>query len=361
MQGSLSVTPMEISLLPQSGSSASFTIVTDGEWSITDVPEWLHLNATTGVGNATLSAVATSENFSDDARKATLSISTTFASVVVTVEQKGMLPQNLRVTVSNMLVMSDGFACDLIFSSGAVGYKELFLLEEDLKGKTERDIYNELMKKNEYDKVQDFAFSEIMDSQTTGYYCIAAYGNEVDNTNGHKYGPMTMVKFSTPAKTPYADMPISNIGYNSSSWSPVTKKYGALGTRCARYYYFFAEDKEAEQLAFFYNNYPYAVLAHLCYKPTIQDFPGQYAINEQPFLYLRSGNKCFFGTWGIDDKNNYSEEHEAGYRDLSSSSNIVMMKQKKAASPSTWNAPRRIPTKQEVETLRKSLKVYRVQ
>lgn len=358
----VSVSPSKASLLGSDGSSTSFTVITEGDWNISGQPEWLHLTATSGTGRTNVTITATSENFSDEARSAVLTVTTLSSAATVNVEQKGILPSNLMVSLSNLTVMSDGFACDLSFSSKTKGYKEAFFTEGATEVLTEQDLYNMLMEKTEYSGKVDWTFSPIVEPGTTIVYCVAAYGNENNADGSHKYGPMTTQKIKASQRTVYADMPVYNIGYTSSSWSPVTKKQGAQGTRCARYYYFMAEGETGESLNTLWGASPYAFLAHSIYKPIIEDNPTEYAINEQTFSYSRSTNQCFFGTWGIDDGNNYSAEHLKGYRSLTSSaSGPAVQKAKEIVKAVDWNAPRRIPTKQEMNELRKGVKVIRVQ
>ncbi len=358
----VSVSPSTSSLLGNNGSSTSFTVITEGNWNISGQPDWLHLTATSGTGRTNVTITATSENFSDESRSAVLTVTTLSSAATLTVEQKGVLPSNLRVSLSNLTVMSDGFAADLTFGSNTKGYREAFVTESATDVLTERDLYNMLMEKQEYSGKVDWTVSPIVDPGTTIVYCVAAYGNENNADGTHKYGPMTMKKIKAIQPTVYADMPVYNIGYTSSQWSPVTKKQGAKGTRCAKYYYFMAEGDVAEGLHDLWLSAPYAFLAHSIYKPVIEENPSEYAINEQTFSYTRTTSKCFFGTWGIDDANNYSAEHEMGYRDLTSSANgPVVQKVKKGVKESGSNAPRRIPTKQQMSELRKGVKVIRVQ
>lgn len=71
-----SVNENSISLKSDKGSSSSFQIVSNVEWSISGVPNWLEVSATKGSGNATISLKTLSENSSaTEDRKATLSIS----------------------------------------------------------------------------------------------------------------------------------------------------------------------------------------------------------------------------------------------------------------------------------------------
>lgn len=110
---SISVTPTKASLLGAANSTTSISVNATGSWTLTGLPDWLHASATSGVGNTTITLTALSENWSDMARSAVLTLRTNTLSATASVSQEGDLPKNLRVSLSNTTIMSDGFACDL--------------------------------------------------------------------------------------------------------------------------------------------------------------------------------------------------------------------------------------------------------
>ena len=355
------VSPTSPTLSGESGSSTTVTITANSNWSISGCPDWLQLSATSGTGTTSVTLKAKSENFSDDTRSTELVVRTSSASTSITVSQEGVLPTGLKVSLSDLTVMSDGFAANLTFGSRTKGYREAFFTENAVKVLTERDIYNMLMEKDEYTGSADFTFSPIVDPNTTIIYCVAAYGNENNPDGTHKYGPMTMQKITTPRETVYADMPVYSISYTSSRWTAVTQKVGAYGTRCSKYYYYAAEGETATLAAFFYNSAPYAFFALNFFKPYIAQNPNEYAISGQSFYFGRSTDQFFFGTWGIDDNGNYSAELRAEYRDLSESSNkAVLCSNKVAVDSSKWNVRKRMPTKSEIEEIQKSIRIVRI-
>lgn len=357
--GNITVSPTSASLLSEKGSTTNLTVTSSGKWELSGMPEWLHSTAYSGVGQTTLTLTALSDNFSDEERKVTLSFSSGAKSVSVNISQAPYLAQGCKVEMSNMTLMSNGFACDLKFGSRAKGYREAFFSQSDIASKTERDIYNLLMEKTEYEKTADFTFSPIVDPNTTFIYCVAAYGNENNTDGSHKYGPMTMKTITTPSTTYWADMPIYGISYTSTKWSPITQKYGAVGTRCQKYYFFGAQGDFADELFIYYMLAPDAVLAHFYYKGWIAEDPNDYAIAAQTFSYQRSSDKFFFGTWGVDDTNTFSNELNSAYTDLSESEAKPLKKQ--VAAKSSWNDKRKIPTRAEVQASMKHIKAYRIQ
>lgn len=356
---SISVTPTSISLLSNEGSTASVNIKADGIWNISGCPDWLHMTSTSGEGNTSITITAKSENFSASVRSATLTVSTSSSSTSFTVNQDKYFTDGLEVTIGDMTIMSDGFACDLNFPDKAKGYKEAFFTESGITTMTERDIYNTLMKKPEYTIEYDYTWSPIVDPNTTIIYCIAAYGNESNSDGSHKYGPMTTKKITTTSKTLWADMYLTS-SYTSQRWTATAQRNGAYGTRCQKYYYFpFTSEYNASTMAKYYNEC-YAFIAHNIYKPIIKEYPDNYATSGQSFYYERNGNQFFFGVWGVDDNNNYSAEHTATYINLSSSAPNMIMRQRSVADYSSWNEPRQHPSKAEMENMRKAVKLIKM-
>ena len=351
----ISASPTSLSLLSKAEAQTSVTITTTGNWNISGCPDWLHLTATSGYGITTITLTALSENFSGDARSATLTASTETSSASFTVSQEPALAQ-YRVSISNKTIMSDGFACDLTFSSGVKGYREAFFTESALQNLTERDLFNKLMEKSEYSGSVEYTYSPIVDPNTTIIYCVAAYGNENNADGSHKYGPMTVERITTAASTPYADMPIS-LSYTSTRWTATTYKDGNYGTRCNKYYYFYWQGTDADFVNELWTGSPYAALAHFLYKPIIKDAPNRYATSPQSFTITRTDNQFFFGTWGVDDTNQFSAEHLKMYRDFSSATAQVTGTRTPVES-SKWNEPRKIFKKSELKKLYENVKVY---
>lgn len=350
----VSVTPNSVSLLSNEGSSASIYIKTDDVWRISGCPEWLHMTATSGEGSTSVTLTTKSENFSAVVREAIITVSSSISSTTFKVCQDKYFTEGLEVSLSNMTIMSDGFACDLAFGSKAIGYREAFFTESDIRTKTERDIYNDLMKGTEYNKITNYAFSPATNPNTTLYYCIAAYGNESNPDGSHRYGPMTMQKITTAAQTRYADM-VPSISYNSTRWTATASKSGTYGTRCVKYYYLGTSDDDvAQELASMFIYFP-ALVAHKIYKPVIAQYPDDYAVGAQSFYYALS-NRLFFGLWGIDDNNNYSAETTAQYSDRSSSDNMLL-KSSVVTDNSKWEELRRTLTDDKIEKMCKSVKV----
>ena len=357
----ISVSPTNVSLLGAKGSTNTITIKTDGDWTLNGCPDWLNPSASSGSGNTTITLTALSENWSDTARSVELTVNTNTSSATVAVSQLGTLPIGLHVETSNMTIMSDGFACDLTFGPNAKGHREAFFTESEVQTMTDRDIYNKLMTKTEYNTLEDYTFlNGWANPNTKLVYCVAAYGNETNDDGTHKYGPMTIVRLTTKSTTIYDDMYLTK-SYNSSRWTVTASRQGNYGQRCDEFYYLAAEDDDAEEFYFWATRCTYAFLAHLYFKPNIQTNRNwNYCNGPQTMNWIRTGNKFFCTTWGIDkDTKEFSAELSApAYYDLTVSTPHEV--KRTTSNPEDWNKPRQIPSRTEIQKMMNSLQIFKV-
>ena len=358
--GGISVSPTSASLLSDKGSTTNLTITASGSWNLTGIPEWLHASATSGVGNTNLTLTALTENWSDEERSAVLTFTASTLSTSCIVSQRPSLPSGLRVETSNMTLMSDGFACDLTFGSESKGYREAFFTESAYLTMTDRDIYNELMKQEEYNKVADFAcYPGFVDPGTTLIYCVASYGNDNNADGTHKYGPITIKRITTLQETIEDDMYLTS-SYTSTQWKVTADRKGKYGQRCDEYYYLAAENDFAETLCLYYKYVTYAYIAHLYFKPMIESSPNSnYKYGPQTMSWSREGDKFFCITWGIDrnTKAFSADLSDPVYRDLSSSS-ARQMERKKLNQADLNNLHWR-PSSAEINKIRNAIRVYK--
>ncbi|MBQ9641085.1 MAG: BACON domain-containing protein [Bacteroidaceae bacterium] len=309
-------------------------ITSNTSWTISDVPDWVRVSPTSGSGNVNVSLTVTNENWSDEVRSAIITVKTTSgSSASVVVKQNPLFDPDLHVSLSNIVTMWDGFACDLKFGSKAKGYKEAFFLESDIDLLTEKDIYNKLMECKEWGGINSYtsnAFDQNNDHNkvvagTTIVYCVASFGND-NNTDGtHKYGAMTMQRIKTKTQTPSSDMLVSMTN-TSQNWTFTFSKQGSIGQECNDFYWFFTTGDDAESCAAIVHLNTCAWLVYRYLKPWIEagelvKFSGP---QQYPATRTSGENKCFVTTWGINKNTNaYSAELRYNYKDLSSDLNIM--------------------------------------
>lgn len=313
-QTTIKVSP-SVELLGAENSTTTITVSASQNttWNITGVPDWLSLNKS-GLGSSTVTITATSDNFSDEVREAVLTFTTEngAASATCKVEQKGVLATNCRVTIGDVTVMNDGFAGDLTFDSGCKGYREGFFLASALPSLTDKDVFNVLMKEKEFSGKLDFFASPYIspteNPEVEIVYCVAAYGSENNSDGTHKYGPVTMKKIKTKARTLNSDMLLS-LSYTSSKWNVTTYRQGQYGQRCDYYYYLAYEGSVAQNMFKEWNSLTDAFFAHFYFKPNIEkNEDWQMKNGPQTMSFNRNEDKFFCITWG---KHNVTNEFSA--------------------------------------------------
>lgn len=158
-----------------------------------------------------------------------------------------------------------------------------------------------------------------------------------------------------------------NLTYTSSRWTVNTSRVGQYGQRCDEYYIFCVEgDYYASYYKDMVSKYTYALFAHLVFKPQIAEDPNDgYKYGPQDINYSRNSDQIFFACWGKDrDSKEFSAELTILHEDLSpddDENTFVPQYSRVQNDNSSWNKPRRIIPRSEVEKLRKNMKVYKVQ
>lgn len=339
----------------------SISITANSDWTVTNIPEWIQVSPSNGSGNSTIQVTVNSENFSDANRTSTLSINSNGGHANLNVSQSAKLAKNVRVSMSNLTNMKDGFACDLAFGSATKGYREAFYVDGiETSSFTDRDFYNKLMTEHEYSGKLDWTYLPgWVKPGTTIIYCIAAYGNENNPDGSHKYGPMLIKRITTPQETIYDDLLLS-LTYTSVRWSVTTARVGSYGQRCDEYYIWANDGEYADEYYNYANKYTYAYLAHFYMEPMIKaDRNDGYKNQPQTILFERRNDKFFMACWGIDrDTKNFSAEMTTIYKNLENDYSNARIRER--SNPETWNQKRHVETKAEAAAIRKSMKIYRV-
>ncbi len=306
---SLKVSPYQLQLTSNAKSTGTFTITCNDDWNISGAPSWLTLSAISGNGNTTITVTADDENKSDEKRTAILHISAGSSSQDITVDQLPAYATGCRVSVSNELILSNGFYADLTFDKDVYGYVDGFYYAAALKTKTENEIYNELKTNSgALAKDYDYTFSSLPAASTDFIYCVIGYDKN------HNYGPMTIHSFTTKPNTSTWDAALSSITYNSTQWTFTI----TLQSRCHHFYQMIANNSTANSL------YEYAdiLLAYLIRdRINDPDYPNyDYSINGGTIRYERTSTDTSFlvWTWGVNDNGEFSGNIRRSYRNLSS-------------------------------------------
>lgn len=312
---SLSVSPADPQLGAEKGATNSFTVSANSSWSVSGVPSWLQLSATSGSNTTTITMTTTEINFNDQPRSATLTVTAGTKTATVNVTQLAYFDSSISVNLTNPLIMSNGMYADLSFSN-VLGYHEGLYYKYAFDVKTEEDIYNEIIEETPFGSDEyNYAVMTGLNANTDYVYCLVPYSGD---SKSRKYGKMLVYNFTTKSSSVYCDATLTG-SYSSSYWTyTVTKQ-----RRCAHYYMLYSTDQYAE----YWHNYigDASVLLALQIRNHIEDkqtYPNyDYYLNGGTTRISReSGDYAFFlWTWGVDDTGEFSGNISSIYANTSSS------------------------------------------
>lgn len=317
-------TSASLSFGADGGEKQQINITANSDWTITSIPDWIRVSPVNGSKNSTITLTVETENFSDEDREATLVIEGNGISANLNVNQVAKLAKNCRIEFSNMTLMYDGFAADLAFGSDVVGYREAFFEEDDVRGLTDRDIYNKLMEQPEYIQEENYTFSGIYEAGTTIWYCIAAYGRENNSDGTHKYGPAIIKKITTKNITPESDMMLS-ISYNNLNWN--VRAYRGYDTEtginwgqlCSEFYlgYYEGEAATKERIRSYFISS--AFWSHFIFKKLMEENAQSLFFYEpQTIEFEKENDEIFVLSWGKNrETGELSSELITRYMDIS--------------------------------------------
>lgn len=306
----LVVSPFQIQLTSEKDAKGSFTITTNEEWSISNIPQWLTLSALSGQGTTTITVTAADENRNDEKRSAVIRVTAGSVSKDVTVDQLPAYTAGCRISVGNELILSNGFYADLTFDKDVYGYVEGYYYASILKTKTEKELYEEVKSSSgAVAKDYNFAISSLPSASTDYIYCVIGYDKN------HNFGPMTIHNFTTKSNSTTSDASIGTVSYSSTYWTYTI----TMQSRCHHFYRLIATNSYAEA----YYSYPDIMLAYFIREriadPNYPDY--DYSINGGTMRTNRESTDTAFlvWTWGVNDKDEFSGNIRSAYRNLSSS------------------------------------------
>ena len=321
----LNVSPSELNLEGTAGATGMLTITTDRQWSITGKPAWLQLSGEGGAGNTTITLTTLSENRSEQAREATLTITAGTKTAQAKVVQAGIFPQNVYVNVKEEYGLSNGYYFNLSFGSEVQGftyilynasYYDSFMSEDaaydELTKATDDDI-------NQVNSKEDFwTYWYDLTSEKEYILCTVAYkmkGKE------RQWGRMTSKRVKTKSTSSNFDCTVGTITYTSTRWSYYFTKH----QRCHHFYDLYVSNTYAEYL----NLYPDIYLAKTI-KDLINENDGfDYTLNDGGYYTTRTSSDYAFlvWAWGVSDTGEFSNNISRSYIDTSSSSRAATPRQ----------------------------------
>lgn len=307
---SLSVTPTEISLLSEKGSSASFTITTNGAWVASCASDWLHLSARNGNGNSMVTVTALTENSSSEVRTAQVLVQAGSLSLVVTVSQMAGLVA-VKVVPVNIVALHDELAWEMEEIGTVNEYRMIWINESAYNRMNNVELLDTLMKSDVRKLNDQYLFAPAYENDgrkdpnqrlivenTTYYICTVAF-----DMNKNR-GEIVKTKVTTPA---YVDD--DNDAWVLLSFEPSEDIFSNA--------FRFTAKKEG-----FCNTY-HAIYGNLPSDENYNVALYAYQIN----YYLKYGKKHWFAsTWGLEIVTDYINDHTFVHytNNLSTRSRIVI-------------------------------------
>lgn len=343
---SLTVSPQTLSLLSDKGATVSFTISCNSNWTITEVPEWLNLSATSGSGDGSITVTALSSNNDDVVRTASIVVTSGDVAQQVSINQLAAFVGNCSVDFKDILTMASSIAFQYEIQPD-VAYFYAGYLDVSAAGWTDEKIVNALTDDEQFDpKNSDTSglqgFSG-MYSDTEYYLCAVAF-----NEKGEQ-GKLTKTKIKT--KEYRNDVPrvfITNTQYDNNNWYWDTQ----MNAYTSRYFMISADGFTAFGLGYFYSE---AEIAWVI-KEDIENNQQTPKANSSSWVRERTAgaDDVFIATWGTDINNNYSPRLEMFYSDVSGNDSYDVNALRKASSkPQRTHIPA-----DELERLVENIHVY---
>ena len=309
------VSASELSLLAESGSYASFSITSDGAWTITGSAGWFNLSSKSGSGNATITITALSENASSEDRTAILTVQCGSESRTIVVSQRALyVSANVTFDVDDMVALTNSFAIPVTCSSEVMYYYARVANQGTYATKTDNEIVDLLVSAgDEYRcKPQDDDVWGVDGLSSNTTYTL--YGVAFDK-NG-KRGPLVKKDIRTARVVNnrpcvyYSEY----VSYTSSEWSWDTN----IGAYADQFYMISASGSLAWNMYYLYSD------AEIAY--TIKSLIKSGSIrpirqNSSWTLTRSSGDQYFYSAaWAQDADKNFAPEIDSFFGDLTSSS-----------------------------------------
>lgn len=310
----LSVSPSQLELGREKGSTSMFSIQTSEQWTISGVPTWLKLSGISGTGNTSITIETTEENKTASTREATLTVTAGKKTAQAKVVQEG-LDANTSVKIADNFSLSNGVFFDFEFGKSVNGFVcELYTASYYDSFMNDESTYDELIAEDPstVNPSEPFwTYWTINNNPNTEYVlCAIAYKN---NGREKEWGPMLKKRVKTmPSATNY-DVKIGSITYTSSRFNYTFYKQ----QRCHHFYSLNTKNAYAE----FYNSYPDIYLAYLIKEYIKNQSNYDYSLNDGNYYVSRESSDyaLLVWAWGVNDAGEFSNNLNRSYLNLSSS------------------------------------------
>lgn len=236
----LTASPTSLQLLSDKGSSVSFSISTNSEWTISGCPEWLSLSAMAGSMNGSVTVTALSSNSSASERTAELTITAGEKFTTVSVKQLASLVSDCSVGFKDILVMTNSVAFKYDIQD-KVSYFYAGYLDSSAAGWTDEKIVNTLENEDRFDpnSSQDTGLNGFAGMEPDREYYLCAVGF----TEKGEQGELTKTLVRTlKSESQVPLISISDAKYSSTKWFWTTEP----NSYTAKYYMLFTDGVYAD-------------------------------------------------------------------------------------------------------------------
>ncbi len=275
-------------------TAQELTIKCNTEWVISIDADWLAISNLTGSGDAIVKLYPKSENNSDKVRTAVITVTAGSLQKTKEVTQAAGINGKLYVTPNEVVVLSNGFACDWSYGADVKYYYTKRYLSSDLERKSDKEIIDEMSSdNNNRDTPSDnYVTSWTNQSPLTDYViCTVGYDN-----NGISGG---LMKYPVKTKkgTNQAISSVINVNYDNTYWHWTTSPNGFV----TKYYQWFVtssnlHDASDAAIAWFF-------------KKNMERYPDDFPpiVKEGNWERVRNGETIFdVVTWAVDIDGNFS-------------------------------------------------------
>lgn len=334
----LSVNPSSISLVSNANSSATFMITASGDWTINGGDDWLNLSSNSGRGNTTITVTALSENSSASNRSCVLTINGSGGNATVSITQLAALKSGCNVSVTDKIILADGYAIKLSFGSNASYYYSGYLSSSSA-GWTDDRIIQELQSNTTAKEAKDGIINHTEDLyENTKYYLYYVAFDEQGNR-----GEVLRYPILTPSSRNAPAAYISDVTHSYYYWYWTT----TISATASEYYMIVDDGINAIDL---YYDYSPALIAMII-KDNLSDYTSY--IQSSDWHVTKEGSYLYIATWAKKG-NDWSPVVKEYYGSDSDDTNAAMAKTETKQTPTIS-----IISPDEYENARRSIKIKR--
>lgn len=294
--------------MSERNSSASFTITTPAAWTAYCDADWLILSSKSGNGNTTVTITANSQNDSASDRIATITISGSSNTEVISVTQLPAFKAGCSVGIEDMLALNTSVAFKYVVESN-VSYFYAGFLEKSAAGWTDDKIVATL-EANFSEKSPDLVYGGFgsLDSNTEYFICAVGYDSKGNRGELSK----TLVK-TLPSRNSDPWVYINNVSYSSTYWFWNSEPDSYVN----KYYMSVTQGSTADLMSYLYPAQVAYLMREGINSGEMQSIArgGSWQIGR-----TNSSMSLFVATWATDSDNKFSAQLNSGLWTINSSS-----------------------------------------